>query len=278
MNKADFFVYKTNMPSQAFPHSPLDPGIRLLVCLRMKLDRWSHENLSAPYWRLYRNAQSGAWVKAGGKRVPLDPGAVFLIPPDTPFASGLERPVRHLFIHFSFPSIHENGSVIYRFPVRPEWRGLISRVEKSSDYRPDKSAGHPFETGLDAVALVCLALRQVPVDRFRARFGEPRIDRVIAWMSERLSEPCSAVERGRVAGLHPVALARLFREVTGRSPATHLRLMRVREACLLLHHTELSVDDIAERTGFCDRFHFSRVFRTERGVGPASFRKQRTGI
>ena len=143
---------------------------------------------------------------------------------------------------------------------------------------PGKRAGHPFETGLDAVALVCLALRHVPADRFRARFGEPRIDRVIAWMSERLAEPCSARERGHVAGLHPVVLARLFREVTGRTPAAHLRLMRVREACLLLHHTELSVDDIAERTGFCDRFHFSRVFRTERGVGPASFRKQRTGI
>jgi len=266
------------MPPPTSPHSQLDPGIRLLLCHRMKLDRWSHENLSAPYWRLYRNANSGAWATVGGKRVALDPGAVFIIPPDTPFASGLERPVRHLFIHFSFPSIHETSPTIYRFPVRKEWRSLILRLEKSSGYGPGATAGNPFGAGLDAVALVCLALRHVPADRFRARFGEPRIDRVIDWMSERLSGPCPAIERGRVAGLHPVALARLFREVAGRSPSAYLRLMRIREACLLLHHTELSVEDIAERTGFCDRFHFSRVFRQERGLGPAMFRRQRAGI
>ncbi|MFH1022954.1 MAG: AraC family transcriptional regulator [Planctomycetota bacterium] len=32
--------------------------------------------------------------------------------------------------------------------------------------------------------------------------------------------------------------------------------------------------ELASATGFCDRYHFSRVFRKLRGVSPARFRKR----
>jgi transcriptional regulator GlxA family with amidase domain len=33
------------------------------------------------------------------------------------------------------------------------------------------------------------------------------------------------------------------------------------------------VEQIAEATGFWDRYHFSRVFKQVRGMGPAEFRR-----
>ncbi len=42
----------------------------------------------------------------------------------------------------------------------------------------------------------------------------------------------------------------------------------------MLSHSEISIKDVAEATGFCDRYHFSRVFKQLRGVGPAEYRQQ----
>jgi transcriptional regulator GlxA family with amidase domain len=36
----------------------------------------------------------------------------------------------------------------------------------------------------------------------------------------------------------------------------------------------MSVDEIAAAAGFCDRFHFSRIFKKQLGVGPARYRTQ----
>ena len=52
-----------------------------------------------------------------------------------------------------------------------------------------------------------------------------------------------------------------------------LRLIRVDEACHLLLTTDLPLKSIAERSGFCDEYHFSRVFRQLRRMSPGEFRK-----
>ena len=54
------------------------------------------------------------------------------------------------------------------------------------------------------------------------------------------------------------------------------RRQRVERACVLLHATGNSIEQIAEATGFCDRYHFTRVFTRLRGVSPAAFRKTLT--
>ena len=74
--------------------------------------------------------------------------------------------------------------------------------------------------------------------------------------------------------MHTNAFIRLFRSEVGRSPQAWYMRRRIEEACRLLHHSDLSIEQIAERTGFCDRGHFTRVFRTLRRIGPATFRKR----
>lgn len=45
-------------------------------------------------------------------------------------------------------------------------------------------------------------------------------------------------------------------------------------ACLMLHHSDKNIDEIAEVCGFCDRFHFSHAFTRSRGNTPGRFRRQ----
>ncbi|MBD0707148.1 MULTISPECIES: helix-turn-helix domain-containing protein [unclassified Streptomyces] len=74
-------------------------------------------------------------------------------------------------------------------------------------------------------------------------------------------------------GVTPGYLTESVRAATGRTPGTLLREARTREAQRLLARTELSVRQIAARTGFSDPAYFCRFFRRETGTSPGDFRK-----
>ncbi len=64
-------------------------------------------------------------------------------------------------------------------------------------------------------------------------------------------------------------LAHRFREETGEPPVRYVRRHRVEVARRLLRQG-LKVVQVADRLGFADAFHFSRVFKTVTGVPPSA--------
>ncbi|MFI9150199.1 helix-turn-helix domain-containing protein [Streptomyces sp. NPDC053367] len=74
-------------------------------------------------------------------------------------------------------------------------------------------------------------------------------------------------------GVTPGYLTQAVRAATGRSPGRLLIEARVYHAQQLLAHTELTVRQVAARTGFADPAYFGRFFRRETGVSPGAFRK-----
>ncbi|HZS61206.1 MAG TPA: AraC family transcriptional regulator [Gemmatimonadaceae bacterium] len=75
------------------------------------------------------------------------------------------------------------------------------------------------------------------------------------------------------AGVHPVHLARVFREVHRCSIAQYLTILRVRRACALLGVGDLTLSQIALHTGFSDQSHFTRAFTATVGASPGVFRR-----
>ena len=74
-------------------------------------------------------------------------------------------------------------------------------------------------------------------------------------------------------GMSLNAYARLFKDQTGFSPHKYLSRMRVEKACNLLHHSELSIEQIAAACGFADRYYFTRVFTQTMHTSPGAYRK-----
>lgn len=74
-------------------------------------------------------------------------------------------------------------------------------------------------------------------------------------------------------GVTPGYLTEAVRAAVGRTPAGLLREARTKEAQRLLARTELTVRQIATRTGFADPAYFCRFFRRETGMSPGDFRK-----
>ena len=75
-------------------------------------------------------------------------------------------------------------------------------------------------------------------------------------------------------GVHPVHLARVFREAWGCSPGELLRWRRVDRAADLLRRTGMPAAHIAAATGFVDQSHLTRAFRAVYGVAPGTYRRK----
>jgi AraC family transcriptional activator FtrA len=97
-----------------------------------------------------------------------------------------------------------------------------------------------------------------------------------AWALEHLDEPLTVRDLARHAHVSARTFARRFVAETGRSPKQWLLAHRVQHARRLLETTELSVEEIAARSGFGSaaalRIHFDRVTATRPTAYRAAFR------
>ncbi len=126
---------------------------------------------------------------------------------------------------------------------------------------------------LRAQALLSLALLEIPRDDWARRYDDPRITEAVTTIRSHYPLRTTNAVLAKKAGLHPGAFVRLFRLTTGDTPGPFLTNLRMEEACVLLQTTELSIDEVAEKTGFCDRGYFSKIFTRRMGLSPARYRK-----
>jgi Transcriptional regulator containing an amidase domain and an AraC-type DNA-binding HTH domain len=77
----------------------------------------------------------------------------------------------------------------------------------------------------------------------------------------------------RHVGICRSRLYRAFEEYMNTSPTKYLTRFRMRQACLLLEKTELSVKAVAFSVGFEDPLYFSRRFREVIGRAPSAYKE-----
>ncbi len=78
-----------------------------------------------------------------------------------------------------------------------------------------------------------------------------------------------------VAATSQSCFIRRFREAMGQTRARYVKDRRVAQASELLICTDHSIDEVAQRCGFANRYYFSRVFSERVGRPPARYRNER---
>ena len=71
-----------------------------------------------------------------------------------------------------------------------------------------------------------------------------------------------------------IYISRLYKQQTLVSLTDLIQEVRMNKAKILLKETDLSVSDIAEKTGFTSSSYFYRMFKKSNGVTPSGYRKQ----
>lgn len=246
------------------------PELRILFCAEYRSLTWNLSNLSAPHWRFYWNARNASRLFFKTRTVELDDQRYLLIPPNTDFRTESPRLIDHFFIHFLVkPPYDKIGAEVFEIPRKASFDEKIQEIRGllESRFKPD------LRLSMLCHALCSEALLIVPENLLEKCFFDPRIDRVVKLMEERLGLGVSNAELARSAGMNANAFTRLFREKIGMTPQRYLRKLQVEHACVSLQFTRQSLEEIAENAGFCDRYHFTRVFKKLRGTTPAKFRR-----
>lgn len=253
--------YASKLDSGDFNRATLD----ILTADCFQLEAWNHPNLRAPYWRLYWNRSEGTWLEAKGRRIEMVPRKIYLVPPETDFATGSDASPMHFYVHF-LTSGNWSGHEVIPFPAS----GHLQKEMREITARPSQSA-HLWQIA----ALVTGALARLPQDGFERNRKAPseRIRQALRIIDSRLPEPVEVAAVAMRTGMNLNAFIRRFKEELGQTPARYQREKRIAAACLRLHHSEDSIERIAESCGFCDRHHFTRAFTKVRGMSPAAFRR-----
>lgn len=226
---------------------------------------WSHERVRSPFWRAYFNPDEGAAVRVDGQWLPLGPTLLVILPEDSFFDCRCRGSVRHFWIHFSFPIAGD--------PPLP-WSGELMGHEVAlwhslHQLAEGKASPHRLRYACVAALMQELAKKEEGLRTARSE----KLKRIHAWMENLSNNPPSLEEMAAHAGMSRRSFLRWFYAETGETPVAYLRGIRIREACRLLRFGNQSVDEIAEATGFADRYHFTHAFNAVTGMGPAAFRR-----
>jgi len=97
----------------------------------------------------------------------------------------------------------------------------------------------------------------------------------ISFLHARLPARVDLATLADLAGLSQSHYGRAFKASTGLAPYQWQLQARIERAKGLILETRLSLDDVAEATGFADAVHFGRTFRKLTGATPAAWRTDR---
>ena len=117
-----------------------------------------------------------------------------------------------------------------------------------------------------------------PAEQARAGRGLPDrtvLREILRWLPEHLEERLSTADLAAAGNVSERKCYQLFRDYTGRSPLGYLTGLRLREARRLLGDTDLSMTEIAGRTGLGGPSYFSGIFRRHHGCTPTAWRARR---
>ena len=242
-------------------------------------ERWEPEASGPAAWRLVFCDDVGASLDLGQRVAELPAGQVVLIPPAAASAKP-DGDVLQLLVQFQLSAATGlHAAVLGREPlvlVPDELRDrLCLRLRR--DLEMSTAVG--VATCARAKALVHLSVaaafdlgRDALAETAQAGDAERQLRPVLRYIDAHLEEPLENARLAALAHASESHFIRLFRKVVGCTPARHVQERRVRHAAELLARTSLTIDEIAERCGFANRFHFSRVFLQRMAAPPGRYR------
>lgn len=100
------------------------------------------------------------------------------------------------------------------------------------------------------------------------------VQKGIEYISANYSYSITVEDIADYIGLSRSHLFRSFESVLGQSPKEYLTDFRMKQACYLLEHSNLSITAIANSIGFDNSLHFSKSFHKFKGMAPKEYRIQ----
>jgi AraC family transcriptional regulator len=145
--------------------------------------------------------------------------------------------------------------------------GLAARLD--DEFETDDTVSG---LAIEAILLETIVEVTRALGRATGRAMPPWIQRAVDFIHSEHTRSLTLAEIGSAAGVHPVHLARMFRQAHGCSVGEYVRRLRITTARAALVKSSAPLADVAALAGFADQSHLCRTFRRLVGVTPGRYR------
>ncbi|MEM8918202.1 MAG: AraC family transcriptional regulator [Pseudomonadota bacterium] len=186
---------------------------------------------------------------------------------------------------------HENrfgpsGARLFSTKIDPTWLSILPSATGQLDWiwlqarhgchlamSLLDSAARKDHNGLESLIIETLAW----ASHAKAKTGKKgALHRELRLLREQVLDDLNSVVNvgtaARNMGLHPVYLARAYRETFGLSIQDDRQLRRIKLSTEFLSMPEKTIAEVAQEMDFFDQSHFSRVFKRYTGTTPGKYR------
>ena len=228
---------------------------------------WYYPKVCLQEWILYWSLEPGLKIEVNGRTFCLDGKKVYLFPPYTRFSGRGEKDFIQFYIHFRvnepFDSVKTELVTFNADAIRENVEKAVctSNVEMQSLY---------------LTQIVLTALAHVPKKMLmpsQKNILDSRIRKVLEKINRDPGASNSIEELAAGVKMSVINFHRIFRNCTFQTPKQYVLRKRMEFARNLIMNTNLSVDEIAERSGFSNRYHFSKSFKNYYSFPPVAYRK-----
>ncbi len=247
--------------------------IRLISCAYYPRLLWEERHPPKSYWCFFWNAEEDKSIRFSGEDLPFGGEHGVLIPPYAAYqvsSDGREIPLLYLY-----------------FELKPAYETVISRRKSVFLNRAERAellelcamilSGNavPWRSALPLRIAANVLLKLGPADFSAPEQPDKRIREALEIINRDYAEHLDNRKICRRINMSQNNFLRLFQRDVGQTPHSYLNYIRIRNARRLLREGGASIDEIAEKTGFRNRYHFTRVFKKYTFVTPCAYRNEK---
>ena len=230
---------------------------------------WSYVYACPAFSRLYYTLDGSGWVELQGQRAELHAGTVCLIPARSPVRCGCPERMTQLYFHISARTcdgydLFSRCSRILELPA-PDAAGLGALFTSG---RMLDGALLKNRIEADLWRLIAEGGLEDSLLASRSAF----LERVFAAVRQNLNARLKISDVADMLSLPESTLVKRFHREFGITLGRYIDEMLYQEIVRLLHVSDLSIGQIADRLGFCDQFYLSRFFKKYQSESPARYR------
>ncbi len=233
-------------------------------------------------------------------RIPAKVGDVFVIPPHVShgYLGGEGFDVFHILLSDSFMNkymtdLQQLPSFFALFSAEPLMRtssekplhlslnkqqfekanGILKNMLSYENHNDSFESLMRSHFTMIFITLICKSYTE---NAFSVESSTPEEDiaimNAVSYIHERYNEKITISDLMKISYLSRTSFIQKFKELCKKSPSAYLTEIRINAAKKLLTDTGYSIAEIANRTGFYDSAHFTKIFKAQTGVSPMNFR------
>lgn len=217
--------------------------------------------------------------QVGGKKYELSQGDCFLVYPNTEviYQADAENPWEYAWVGFA----GSDAAMILKATDFSTNHPILQKPPYGEDVKRQflhiyDAHGNEFKHAVEMTGRLYTALAifmHNAEDTSATNSANTYVQKSIEFISANYSYPITVEDIANYVGLSRSHLFRSFESILGVSPKEYLTDFRIKQACYLLEHSDLSITAIANSIGFDNSLYFSKTFHKIKGCPPKEYRK-----